>query len=337
MTLEEIAQKCGVSKSTVSRALSGKGRIGKATKERIINYIKSSGRQSDGTVLGKTVEKRTGNIGVVIPADTYVTSMPFFQECLLGISEAASSEGCDVLITTGTATDYSGVISLVEKNKVDGIILMRTYNHDLTLEYLIEQGIPIGLAGQCESDEVIQAGSDNREAALSLTSRLIDCGYRKFAIIVGDYTYRVNGDRIEGFSQALDRYGLSREQQLFIKNFKWNSYVDTVIHDIFAAKIECIICGDDVICSRMMSSLQAQGYRIPLDIGVASLYNGATLDCFMPAVTAVNISARRQGMTVGRQLIRCINGGVFNKRTTLEYELLIRGSTGMSVSGKSVL
>ena len=51
-----------------------------------------------------------------------------------------------------------------------------------------------------------------------------------------------------------------------------------------------MICGDDVICSRMMSRLQAEGYRIPLDIGIASLYNGATLDCFTPAVTAVNIS-----------------------------------------------
>ena len=118
---------------------------------------------------------------------------------------------------------------------------------------------------------------------------------KKFALILGESTYRVNHERIDGFYQAIDRYGLAREQQLCIRNFKWMGLLDTIIHDVMSNKIECVICGDDVICSRMMSRLQAEGYRIPLDIGIASLYNGATLDCFTPAVTAVNIFSETAG------------------------------------------
>ena len=73
----------------------------------------------------------------------YTSSIPFFQECLLGISEAAASENYNVIITTGTATDYSGAKQLVEDQKVDGMILMRSYDEDLTLEYLTKQGIPV--------------------------------------------------------------------------------------------------------------------------------------------------------------------------------------------------
>ena len=116
------------------------------------------------------------------------------------------------------------------------------------------------------------------------------------------------------FYQAIDRYGLAREQQLCIRNFKWMGLMDNIIHDVMSNKVECVICGDDVICSRMMSRLQAEGYRIPLDIGIAALYNGATLDCFTPAVTAVNILARQQGITIGKQMIHCLKGEIYNKK-----------------------
>ena len=264
----------------------------------------------------------------MIPADAYTTSIPFFQECLLGISEAAASENYNVIITTGTATDYSGAKQLVEDHKVDGMILMRSYDEDLTLEYLTKQDIPVGLTGSCSDENVIQVDSNNNEAARRMTSMLIDCGYKKFALILGESTYRVNHERIDGFYQAIDRYGLAREQQLCIRNFKLMGLLDTIIHDVMSNKIECVICGDDVICSRMMSRLQAEGYRIPLDIGIASLYNGATLDCFTPAVTAVNILARQQGVTIGKQMIHCLKGELYNKKTMLDYEILLRKSAG---------
>ena len=117
MTIEEIANELGVSKSTVSRALSGKGRIGKATIERIQAYVAAHDNLPNQYEEKKAKEERkmakTGNIGVVIPADAYTTSIPFFQECLLGISEAAASENYNVIITTGTATEYSGAKHLV--------------------------------------------------------------------------------------------------------------------------------------------------------------------------------------------------------------------------------
>ena len=299
MTIEEIANELGVSKSTVSRALSGKGRIGKATIERIQAYVAAHDNLPNQYGEKKAKEERkmakTGNIGVVIPADAYTTSIPFFQECLLGISEAAASENYNVIITTGTATDYSGAKQLVEDNKVDGMILMRSYDEDLTLEYLTKQGIPVGLTGSCADENVIQVDSDNNEAARRMTSMLIDCGYKKFALILGESTYRVNHERIDGFYQAIDRYGLAREQQLCIRNFKWMGLLDTIIHDVMS---------------------------------IAALYNGATLDCFTPAVTAVNILARQQGITIGKQMIHCLKGEIYNKKTMLDYEILLRKSAG---------
>ena len=106
MTLDEMAKSLGVSKSTVSRALSGKGRIGGETRERIQEFA----RQQNGNP-GKEKEKAgaTRNLGVILPVDVYSNGGPYFQECILGICETATFLDYDVLIATGSANDVYGM------------------------------------------------------------------------------------------------------------------------------------------------------------------------------------------------------------------------------------
>ena len=98
MTLEEIAKEIGVSKSTVSRALSGKGRIGETTRNRILEVAKR-GEEREEMARTRTV---THNIGVVLPSDVYYGSGVYFQNCLLGVCESASMLGYNVLIRRAT-------------------------------------------------------------------------------------------------------------------------------------------------------------------------------------------------------------------------------------------
>ena len=104
-----------------------------------------------------------------------------------------------------------------------------------------------------------------------------------------------------------------------------------MLNDIMSDKVDCIICGDDVICTRVMSRLQAEGYRIPRDISIASLYNSPNLNCFSPAITAINVSARLIGNMVGKQMIQQIRGQEYDRVINLDYEILLRKSTGYLV------
>ena len=76
MTLEEIAKEIGVSKSTVSRALSGKGRIGEKTRNRILEVAKR-GEEREEMARTRTV---THNIGVVLPSDVLLWKWCLFPE-----------------------------------------------------------------------------------------------------------------------------------------------------------------------------------------------------------------------------------------------------------------
>lgn len=323
MTLDEMARELGVSKSTVSRALSGKGRIGSETRRRIMEYARQQESQLE---YGTEMRTPTKNLGVILPADVYLNGGPYFQECILGICETATIMDYDVLITSGTANDVSGIRTLVEKEKVDGIILTRSLSDDRAVQYLTGVGFPVGLTGICDED-IIQVDTDNEGAAESLTSLLIGRGYRKFALLIDTLDYRVNRSRHGGFSRALLKNGLSPEKQLVYAGTLNPDLVDSLIGNIISQKVECIICGDDVICTRIMSSLQSQGYRIPRDVAVASLYNSPNLDCFTPSVTVVNVSARQVGNMIARQMINFLAGKDYQKKTMVDFEILMRKST----------
>ena len=137
MTLDEMAKALGVSKSTVSRALSGKGRIGEETREKIIAFAREKGYTPDLPEGKQEQEKeRTGNIAVALPADAYITGSPYFHECLLGICETARFLHYDVMITIVTEKDYSGIENLIRNRKADGIILTRSMENNQLLKYL---------------------------------------------------------------------------------------------------------------------------------------------------------------------------------------------------------
>lgn len=239
----------------------------------------------------------------MIPADAYTTGFPFFQESLLGISEVAGMLKYHVMLVTGTTNDISGLAELVEGEKVDGVILMRSMEDDRLLSWLSERDFPTALIGSCEYDNILQIDADNKAAAENLCSLLIGRGYRHFAFIMGNMSFLVNKCRLKGCMEALDRYGFPHEQQLVFQNFINMELLDSMIHEMIGKKAECIICGDDVICTRLLSRMQAEGYRIPKDISIASLHNSVNLECFSPAVTAVNISARQMGNEAAKQLI----------------------------------
>lgn len=324
MTLDEIANELGVSKSTVSRALSGKGRIGKETSERIKEFVEKRGDEKKKLELQQS---STRNIGVVLPADVYNGSGAYFQNCLLGICEAASMYGYNVLITTGKLHDISELRQLVENRRVDGIVLTRSLEDDKALQYLTDMHFPTALTGTCQYDEVIQVDTDNEGATEKMTSMLIGRGFRKFALLVKDMNFSVDKKRHSGFCSALYKNGISEQNQLFYNGTVKMEFLDSIIGNLLAQKVECIVCGDDEVCTMIMSKLQAEGYQIPKDIAVASLYNSSNLECFSPAVTAVNVAATQMGNMAGKQLIQKILGKEYEQKSKVDYELLFRKST----------
>ena len=325
LTIGDIARELGVSKTTVSRAISGKGRIGEQTRTKVLNYIEEH-HYSPNVVAKGLAQNKTYNLGMVLPGDYNIVELPFFQNCVLGISREASAAGYDVLISVVTDGDITQLERAVTNRKIDGVVLTRTLVNDAPMRYLKESRVPFVAIGSAE-DEVVQIDNDHRSACRELTGMLLEQGVRKIALIGGDENYVVNGSRLEGFQDAFDRRPEWNGSRQVILNVDDDRTVDRIVEGLLHDGTECIVGMDDFLCGCVLNALQLRQIEVPQKIQIASFYDSTILANRLPAITSIGFDVEELGRRACELLLRMLDGEEVKKRTLLGYEVRMRKST----------
>lgn len=328
LTINDIADTLGVSKTTVSRAISGKGRIGEETRNRVLQYIEEHNYRPNVIAKG-LAQSRTYNIGLVIPGDYNIVELPFFQNCMLGISKIASSMDYDVLVSIVTADDISRLQRIVINHKVDGFILTRTLVKDAPAEYLKETGIPFVVIGSTEDASVVRIDNDHQSACRELTSRLIAQGMERIALIGGNRNHMVNRYRMQGFLDAcryLDGKGVRRGEYVF-SDVEDMETVEKIVEKLLQEKIQCIISTDDHLCGCVLNILQQRKVRVPEQVKIASFYDSSFLENYMPSVTSIQFDIEELGKMTCKTLLAMIEGQKVPEQSLLGYQISMREST----------
>lgn len=328
MTIDDIARELNISKTTVSRAISGKGRIGKETREKVLKYINENNYKPNALAKG-LAQSKTFNIGFVMPGEYNIVDLPFFQRCMWGISTRASSLDYDVIISMVMEGDISQLVRLIDNHKVDGIILGRTLQKDEPMEYLKSAGIPFVAIGSTADESVIQIDNDHLAGCCELTSMLLLKGIRKIALIGGSMSHIVNQNRLLGYREAFDKIGVAIDSSLIYTEADNGLKVESIVKDLLQKKAECILCMDDAICGHVLSTLNRRNIKIPEEIKVASFYNSSILENNRPAITSLQFDVEGLGSVSCQLLIDCIHKKEVDRKTLLGYELIIKDSTKM--------
>ena len=326
LTIADIADALGVSKTTVSRAISGKGRIGSETRERVLKYIDAH-NYTPNVIAKSLAQNKTYNLAVVMPGDYELIDLPFFQNCIMGIQEIASSFDYDMLLTVCNNADVTKLERIVRNRKVDGVILLRSFMDDVQVEYLQEKNIPFVVAGSSNYKGVVQVDNDHRAACRELTSILLMKRMKKIALIGGNEEHVVTQSRLMGFKDAFADSGTAVDESLIYMNLDNPVLLDGKLDDIIKREVDCIVCMDDAICMEVLYKLRREGISVPDQIRVASFYNSSMLETHDPSITSLDFDAKELGMLVCRTLLDMIEGQKVQKKTLLGYEVRLREST----------
>jgi len=206
----DVARLAGVSKSTASRALSGRGYVAEETRRRVeaaaaeIGYIASPDAAS-------LVTGRTKNVGVVIP----FVNRWFFGEVLEGIERSLLSAGYDLtlynLAQSGPGRDRVFDFFLARK-RVDAVIAVGVDLTDREVEVITGRGKPI-LALGGTAPGAPRLAIDDRAAASLATEHLLKLGHARIAHLAGAgagaAARSVQGLRRVGFLESMDAAGLT--------------------------------------------------------------------------------------------------------------------------------
>jgi len=326
LTIADIADALGVSKTTVSRAISGKGRIGSETRERVLKYIDAH-NYTPNVIAKSLAQNKTYNLAVVMPGDYELIDLPFFQNCIMGIQEIASSFDYDMLLTVCNNADVTKLERIVRNRKVDGVILLRSFMDDVQVEYLQEKNVPFVITGSSNYKGVVQVDNDHRAACRELTSILLMKRMKKIALIGGNEEHVVTQSRLMGFKDAFADSGTAVDESLIYMNLDNPVLLDGKLDDIIKREVDCIVCMDDAICMEVLYKLRREGISVPDQIRVASFYNSSMLETHDPSITSLDFDAKELGMLVCRTLLDMIEGQKVQKKTLLGYEVRLREST----------
>ncbi len=323
LTIADVADALGVSKTTVSRAISGKGRIGDDTKKRVLEYIEINDYRPNVIAKG-LAESKTFNIAMIIPADCNVSELPFFQNCMYGVCTAAAEKDYDVLAVYTVSNSIKNLERVLDNNKIDGVILSRTTITDPFVKELKKRDIPFVAIGMTEDDSVTRVDHDHRNACMQLTSFILQNGPAKIALIGGDNTHMVTRIRYRGFIDAFHAEKIPVDPELVFLNVESLDTIDEITEELLKKNAECIVCMDDMICSRVFQKLTKEGITVPNQIKVASFYNSSLLESHVPAVTTLEFDVKELGETAAKVLLNMINGEETEKVTLLPYKVAIK-------------
>lgn len=326
LTMDDVARELGVSKTTVSRAVSGKGRIGDETRQRVLDFI-AKHNYKPNTMAAGLAGSCTYNIGMVLPSDLLFSDLPFFPAALKGISEIASSKEYDLILTLVEANDLTRLERVIENRKVDGLILMRTLKEDRAAAMLKKSGIPFVTMGLSKEPGVYQVDNDHEEACHELTSILLMKGMKKIAVIAGDMNYIINQNRLGGFCRAYQEQGMTPDESLIFMDAVTPVMIERAVDAVKNRSVSCIISADDLIASAILQKLEAEGLKIPIDIRLASFHDSGLLAASKVGITAVKFNTEELGREACRVLLRRIQGEDVPYVTKLPYEVALREST----------
>ena len=330
-TIKDIAEKCGVHPSTVSRALSGamSHLVAPEVAKRIRTAAAVLGYQPNVTAAGLRTG-RSGLIGVLAPdiAD------PGFPPVLSGITETLGAQGYAIIVVD-VGPDPSRERELVDRliaRGVDGLVLATVTLHDPIVAHCLAAAIPVVLVNRSDAAQKLPAVVTDDQAGMRLAvEHLAGLGHVSIGHIAGPQTVSTGALRAAGFKAAAARAGLSA-QNIAIEPARAYTREQGRLAALRLLDRKnaptAIVAANDLLALGIYDALAARGLNCPADVSVVGHNDMPYVDMLSPPLTTVRIAQREIGNQAARLLLDAIAApAARSERVMLEPRLIVRGST----------
>lgn len=335
-TIKDIAERAGVSKTTVSFALNAPSRISAETCKRVMDIVAEMGYVPDPVARTLTT-KRLGALGLLLPQPiTEAFRNPYLCEIIRGIGEEC--ERGEISLTMLPPV-RGRVIEAARRAFVDGLITIGVGPGHEVVELLNRRRIPFVTIDGAESADTVNVGIDDEGAAFALMRKVLSLGHRRVAVLAlrpeavglpGECSSHVRDRRLAGFSRALAEAGLGQGSPGMRVAAAEGSLEggQAAAAEILAAEgpaPSVIVAMADIVALGVYEACAARGLRIPEDLGVAGFDDIPAAAIARPPLTTVRQPGREKGAAAAALVMSLLAGGSAGHRR-LEASLLVRAS-----------
>jgi DNA-binding LacI/PurR family transcriptional regulator len=302
VTIRDVARHAGVSTTTVSDALGGRGRLTAATRERIAAVARELGYSANPSARNLR-RGRTGAIGLYFPER--VVGLEYYMELAMGAAEEALAHelALTLIPASGSSTRHLGV---------DGVVVSDPVLGDPTLGRLVSLGAPVVTCERDLTPGAVHAGrveSDHGAGVRSLLEHLVDRGARTVALLCpGDETSFGHDIR-----RAYVDWCTATGRPLLLVDVPFVAQPEDVAKAVAEAlggteHPDALVSVPDGGAASALQAATERGRRVPDDLLVASYVDSRSLRGTTPPITAVDIAPREMGRRAARLLADLIDG-----------------------------
>lgn len=329
-TVKDVAVLAGVSATTVSLVINGKGEsIPEMTRDRVRRAVKELHYHSDYTARAM-VTRKTNLIGVVIPD----ISNAFFAACVRHLQVALAGYGYDILLCNSEerAENDLHYIRLLAGRNVDGLILTPSAEA-LTEKYeaevrrtLGEVGLPYLFLDRYYRGDEPKVVVDNAESSYRAAKYLIECGHKKIGAVAGPSILNSSYNRLEGLKRALAENGLTLPDEYIVEG-KYD--IETGIRGgekLIGTDVTAIFAFSDVQAFGVYQSAKRVGKRIPGDLSVVGFDDALYSSLLDTPLTTMRQPVKSLAEEACRIILAMVEGKGEGENVMLPAELIVRSS-----------
>lgn len=331
-TIKDIAQKTGLSITTVSLVLNGKAKkISEESKELVLKVAKELNYRPNQIAVG-LVKKRTNTLGLIIPDISNI----FFSELAKGVEDEGRKYDYNVILcNTNDRHDLEvEYVNVLAAKGIDGIILDMSVEDSeakarKSLSLLQSYGIPAVIVDRYSDDKNFTSiYIDNQQGAYLATQYLIDLGHKRIGCVTGPSSERTSMDRLRGYRKAMQENNIPLDEELILEGkyqFKGGYHA---AKELMGKDITAIFAFNDMMAYGVARALRENNISIPDDLSLMGFD-----DIFFSEIFDVPLTTVRQPTyEIGQMAVRTIIDEIENGKRTcedivLQPKLQVRKST----------
>ena len=306
-TIADVAARAGVTKSTVSHAISGKRPVAADTRLRIEQAIAELGFHPN-PIAQRLAAGRSRAIGLVYPL--YAPQIAGYEMRLISAAANTASQA-DYAFVLLTQVDRSGdaLVPFFHSGLLDGVILLQVRRQDPRIEALKEVGLPFVLIGQtADNTGLAYVDVDIVAAMTRCVSHLADLGHRHIACLHQDDPEFGFGARVlagyrtacaeHGISAVERPCGLSTESGLQAAAALLQEYPETT----------GVIVWNDLAAWGVNQAAVAAGLRVPADLSIVCFDQSNIADILPFRPTVVDVRPEELSRRAAEMLLAMLAG-----------------------------
>ncbi|MEM7212840.1 MAG: LacI family DNA-binding transcriptional regulator [Pseudomonadota bacterium] len=269
VTLKDVAERAGVSRSAVSRTYTEGASVSAATRAKVEKAADDLG-YSPNVLASSLTTGRTKLVGVV--SDNFHN--PIFLNVFDLVTKGLQQRGLrPLLVNLSDATDPENSVRMLRQYSVDAAIVASSTLPVSFAQSFHDAGVPVvhSFGRHVPKPTVHVVGIDNVAAGRLAARTLIDHGYRRIGMMAGPKTATSTQDRVTGFRQVMAEHREVTATYSYARAYDFRAGRDEMTRLLAGDRAEAYFCGDDVLSIGALSAAESAGLSVPEDLGLLGL------------------------------------------------------------------